>query len=413
MPNTPYTKKRAVQFRGPTTSEDYNSRIEENYQDITLLYNQANLNQASINTGYTRFMKDQFAMSSLVNDLELRISALENSQNLIVFYHSDQVDNDLFVGKPPYEIPTANQCTLDAMYGNVTLPVIPGSSISKLSFSGQNSNPMVPSSLETAVVGGGADSGTAIIDTSPPELAISRTIGSIWQRNVIVPTPIYGGAQLTLYIKAPTGLFTTANANNITLNTFPSFSTDIIDVAYTTNAAPAMNDQDGYINFFPYQSGNSASVGRTAPGSWLGDVDYKAGFRNYYFDPVPITGLRIKLNQSDYYFDGTNYVYSYGASLIDLRYQKFVSMGQIIIRVDAPSGSTISEITNVTPQIFNVDPAVLPDVFSYEVIYETSTPGVYTSTPQAFSQKAWIKVTLNQTPNGGTPNLTGLYATYI
>ena len=74
MPNTPYTKKRAVQFRGPTTSEDYNSRIEENYQDITLLYNQANLNQASINTGYTRFMKDQFAMSSLVNDLELIIS---------------------------------------------------------------------------------------------------------------------------------------------------------------------------------------------------------------------------------------------------------------------------------------------------------------------------------------------------
>ena len=412
MPNTPYTQQRAVEFRGPTNSDDYNQRVDENYQDLTLLYNQTSLNQYLVNTGFGRFTKDQFGIQRMVADLEARVSALEAQNNLISFNHNSQIDNDLFIGTS-FEIAAVNQCTLDTRYGVVTLPLVPSSSLSKLALSDNQGNTSIPPSLGTTVVGGGADSDQSVIDTSPPELAIARNLGSIWQRNVITPTPIYGGAQCTLYIAAPTGLFTTANANSITINPFPSFSTDIVDVAYTTNTSPTMNDSDGYVNFFPYYASDSTSIGWTPPGSWMGDADLSAGFRTYYFDPVPITGIRIKLNQSNYYFDGTNYVYSYGASLIDLRYEKFVTSGQTMIRVDAPAGQVINAITDVTPQVFNVDQATLPDSFSYTPIYETSyNSGVYTTTPVADSLRAWIQVTLNQTANGGTPALSGLYVSY-
>ena len=414
MPNTPYTQQRAVQFRGPTTSDDYNKRVEENYEDLTLLYNQVNLTQSSVNSGYSRFMKDQFGILSLINDLENRVMALESNKKTFSFYRDDNIDNDLFVGTA-YEIPKVNQCNLDTLYGTVTLPVVPTSSQSKLSFTDNNGNINIPSSLGTTVVGSGADNSQAIIDTSPPELAIARNIGSIWQRNVVTANPVYGGAQLTLYIAAPTGLFTTANSNSITINPFPAFSTDITEVAYTTNTSPTMSDSDGYLEFPAYYPSDPNSIGQTPPGSWVGDIDKRAGFRTYYFDPLPITGLRIGLSQSDYYYDGTNYVYSYGASLMDLRYGKFINTGQIIIRVDAPTNGVINRIENVTPQIFNVDQATLANVFSYTAIYETSyNSGFYTTDPLGVtaSSRAWIRVTLNETSGGGTPALNGLSVTY-
>ncbi len=412
MPNTPFTQQRSVQFRGPTTSEDYNQRIEENYNDITLLYNQSNINQSIAQTEYTRFVKEQFGIERVLSDLETRVANLEADNNTIVFYHSDQIDDERF-DNTPFAIQAINRCQLDTSYGVVTLPIVPSSSVSKLSFTDSNNNTSIPSTLETSVVGSGADSGTAVIDTSPPELAIARNVGSIWQRNVILPAPFYGGAQMTLYIKAPVDLFTTSNSNAIQINPFPAFSTDITNLAYTTIANPTLTEADGYQNFYSYYSGDTNSIGWTPPGAWSGDADVDAGARTYYFDPQPITGLKIQLNQSNYYYDGTNYVYSYGASLIDLRYQKFLITGQTTIRMDAPTDGVINNVTSVAPQIYNVNQAELPDIFSYQVIYETAyESGIYTTTPVPNSLRVWIQITLNQTTGAGTPALSGMSITY-
>lgn len=412
MANTPYTQQRSVQFRGPTTSENYNQRIEENYNDITLLYNRASLNESIVEDGYGRFMKDQFGILQMVENLESRVTALEADINTIVFYNDNQIDNTTF-DSTSFAIAAVNQCQVDTLHGIITLPTVPTSSISKLSFVDNSGNTNIPASLGTSVVGAGADSGTATIDSSPPELAIARNIGSIWQRNVVVPSPVYGGAQLTLYISAPTDLFTVANANSIILHPFPAFSTDITDISYTTNTSPTMADSDGYVEFPAYYVNDNSSIGWTTAGSWNGNADTGAGFRVYYFDPTPITGLRIKLNQSNYYFDGSNYIYSYGASLIDLRYEKFLPTGQVMIRMDAPTGSVINSVNAVLPYIYNVSQATIPEVFSYKIVYETAyQSGIYTLTPVAESKRVWVLVTLSQTPAGGTPALSGLTLTY-
>jgi len=37
------TKKRDYKYNGPVDSSDYNSRIQENYEDLVYLYNRANI----------------------------------------------------------------------------------------------------------------------------------------------------------------------------------------------------------------------------------------------------------------------------------------------------------------------------------------------------------------------------------
>lgn len=416
MPDSPYSQLRDVQFRGPTDSEDYNSRIEENYKDLLVLINRARMAQANMDETYSRVVKEQYSLLRALEDLESRVDTLEIDANTLTFYRDTQVDNDRFAGGP-YSITEVNQLNVDDRHGVITLPLVETSGLSKLSFANPDGEIILPSTLETKVVGvtGSADQAGAVIDTSEPELAIAHTAGRIWERNVIVPAPVAGGAKMYLYVKAPTDLFTTDKSNCITLHPYPALETDILEIAYTTKADVALDDGDGYtvLNSSAVHAGDPNAVGWVPPGGWNGDTALNAGPKVFYFDPKPITGLRIKLGQRNYYRDNGQFIYSYGLSNLDLRYDKFLATGKALIRFDVPSGHTISNVTSVQPQIWNVSEAEIPRIFSYRKIWETSfNSGSYTTSNVASSKRVWIEVTLNQTSGGGSPALSGLTLTY-
>lgn len=417
--DTPYSTQRALQFRGPSTSDDYNARIQENYQDLTVLYNRVRIDEAGLVEGYGRFAKDELTLVQAIQDLELRVTNLETAQGLIVFTNSTQVDNDRFIGSS-FEVVAANQLTQDTLHGVLTLPQVTTSSVSKLAFVDPTTGIItIPSTLVTTVVGVDASAegvdANPTLDTSPPELSMARNVGRIWQRNVVVGTPDDNGAQLFLYVQCPTDLFTTANSNTIIIHPFPAMGTDILEVAYTTTQAVTMTDADNYITFPIMHVNDTNAIGWVPPGSWTndGDVDLDAGYRGYYFDPVPITGLRIKLAQRNYFAENGQYVYSYGASKIDLLYTKFLSLGTAMICFNAPAGHTISSISGVQPKIWNVLEAEIPNVFSYQVVWESAfNSGVYTQNPVPNSQRVWIEVNLTPTLGGGSPALAGLSVSY-
>jgi len=175
------------------------------------------------------------------------------------------------------------------------------------------------------------------------------------------------------------------------------------------------DDQDEYtvFNSLAYYDGETRAVGNVPPGGWTGDIDLNAGPRIYYFDPKPITGLRVKLRQRHYIREGAKYIYSYGLSSIDLRQTKFMSTGKTIIRFDAPEGETISDVTDVIAELWNVAEWETPGVFSWRAIWETSyNSGVYTLDNVSFSKRVWIEITLNSTSNKGTPALSTLSLQY-
>ena len=121
----------------------------------------------------------------------------------------------------------------------------------------------------------------------------------------------------------------------------------------------------------------------------------------------------LTLHQDNYFFDADKTVYRYGLSKLDIRYDKFLESGKIMLRYDAPVGETISSVTDVVPQIWNISAAQLDDVFSYRVIWETSwDSGIYTLSPVPLSKKIWLEVSLNKSLLKGTPALSGLTITY-
>lgn len=412
MPDSPYTQLRSLQYRGPSNSQDYNERLEENYRDLVVLYNRARTTEEDVREGYARLVKDQLSIAKAIAELEARIATIESQANTISFYSDTQIDNDRF-NSTAYNIPIAARLTSDSRHGVLTLPQVDASSFSKLFFVDTNSNVTIPSTLQTQVVGVAttADSTGATIDTSIPEFAIKRESGRIWERNVIVSSPNVAGAEMYLYIRVPTSLFATDKANTLVIHPYPALGTDIVEVAYTTKADALLQDADVYtpLNATAIHNADPNAIGWVPPGGWAGDADTLAGSRVYYFNPLPITGLRVRLRQRNYYIEDGKYVYSYGLSKLDLRYTKFLNSGSTIVRFDATGEQTITNIDSVMPELWNVAEAEIPDVFSYELIWETAyNSGIYTSTPVSNSKRVWVKVNLSTSTNNSLPALSGL-----
>lgn len=416
MPDSPYTQSRQIQYRGPSTSDDYNTRIEENYKDLVVLYNRARTTETNVEEFYDRAYKEQLSLIRLLEDLEERIKTLEGADKRLTFYSTNQVDVDRFNGGT-FDIPSVSRCYTDVEHGVLTLPRVTASSLSKLYFTDNEGRDVVPSTLELRVVGdaNSADSPSATVETTSPELSVIRRVGRIWERSVSVDSPDADGAIMTVYLKIPTDLFTTEKSNVLLVHGFPAFGTDLLEVAYTTKTDVLMQEIDGYtvLNSTAMHSGNNLAVGWAPPGGWAGDIINDAGPKAFYFDPKPVTGVRLKIRRRAYAKVGAKFIYSYGLSQLDLRYDKFLTTGKTILRFDAPSGQTISSVTGVQPQIWNTAEASWSKVFSHRVIWETSfNSGTYTTTPVPNSKRVWVEVTLNETTGKGTPALSGMTLTY-
>ena len=99
-------------------------------------------------------------------------------------------------------------------------------------------------------------------------------------------------------------------------------------------------------------------------------------------------------------------------SKLDIRFDKFIDTGKAIIKFDAPAGKTISAVTSVKPQIWNVPEFYVDNVFTYRVIWQGENNTFTTEAPVSYSSSVWIEVSLGKTPDGGTPVLGGLIITY-
>lgn len=417
MAEAPYTQLRQNQFRGPSTSDDYNARIEENYKDIVVLYNQLRVLNTDMAEQYRHIIKDMVAMSRVASEVESRVANLETANNSISFYNTSQLDTDRF-NATAFNIPVANRLTHDSQHGLLTLPKIDVSSLSKLFFVDNTGFDVVPPTLETRVLPDplSADSPTAVVESSQPELAVVRRAGRIWERNVVVPSINASGAMMNFYLKVPTDLYTTDKSNCLLLDPYPAFSTDIMNVSYTTNPEAIMQDSDGYtaLNSTAMHFGNPDALTWVPPGGFASDEYIEAGPRLYYFDPRPITGLRIRLRTKKFLPEGGQYVYSYGLSRLDLRYDRFMNTGKIILKFNAPAGHTISQVTDVLPQLWNVAGTEWPTTYAWRAIWETSlNSGSYTTTPVSSSSRVWIELTLNETLGKASPALSGAAVEFV
>lgn len=416
MSDNLYSKQEYAQFRGPTTSDKYNERVENLYKDLATLINRVGLAEEDGRLFLQRLLKEHFAVVKTLEDVQARVDALEAGDTVMSFGSPEKIDNDRF-DTTDYAIPNDGRCFWDSQHSIFTLPKIETSSFSKLKMVNTDGTSVIPSSFEALASGNNAtaDSLNATLDTSDVYNAVLQEVGTVWERNVLVTSPDPNGAEVVLYVRFPSDLVVNENTNCLIIHPFPVTGCDLVDVKYTTGFDVALNSTDSYypLNVQEMYSGEPRAIGWVPPGGWTGDEAVNCGPKIYYFDPVRMTGLRLVLRQRNYYVEDNKYIYSYGLSKLDARYEKFSDTGKTIVRFDAPDGGTISDVSNVTPDIWNILEAEVPDVFDYRVLWETSyNSGVYTETPVALSSRVWIEVTLAKNANGATPMLSGLNVEY-
>lgn len=406
------TQKRDIRYNGIVDSADYNVRIEENYQDLVTLYNKANTLEVKLQQAFERVVKDHTFLSNAVQDLEDRLAALEANDSILSLYSATQIDYANFLSTA-YTISSTDLLSFDPYYNIITLPVVSGSSTSKLKFYNPITGQVVPDFFKTSIDNSysGVDSSGSVVDTTPTYYAILDDPNKIWKRNIISNSANNAGAQMLFYIKIPTEYTGSNKTNCIKFNPYPMRSVDIFSIEYTTNPNPNLIDSDGWydLNVDGLYNGQTSAIGKVPPGGWAtagSDKVSNSGPLCFYFGDLEITGIRIKMNQRNYFKEINRYIYSYGLSDLDIRYDKFLTTGKTIIKFDAPSGKLISEVTNVTPYIYNVPQSLLSTAFSYRVIYEDG--GSYTVNNPGSSTSVWIEVTLNMLDDKTPPVLSDL-----
>jgi hypothetical protein len=410
------TKNRSAQYNGPVDSADYNSRVEENYKDLVYLYNRSNIIDARLHRAFERVLKDQVFISNSIKDLSDRVAALEAEENIVSIYSFDQLANEDFVGTS-FAIPSSELLSLDPAYNILTLPIIRNSSYSKIKFGSPNSGQFIPDFFRSRIDVSfpGVDVPGAVVDSTPIYNSILDDPEKYWKRTIVANSPDQSGAQSMVYIKVPTELVGTPKVNSIKFNPYPLNSVNIISIEYTTRQSPSLDDSDVWypLNNNGLYDGNADAIGKVPPGGWalLGsDAIRNASLCAFHFAERDITAFRIKMSQKSYFKEVDKFIYTYGLSDLDVRYDRFLSRGRAIFKFDAPDGEIISSIVNVTPKIYNVPLSLMSTAFNYRVIYDDA--GTYTLTNPGASNRVWIEVTLNQLADKTPPVLSDLIIQY-
>lgn len=411
------TKKRDYQYNGPVNSSDYNARIEENYKDLVYLYNKSNTLDIKLKQAFERVIKDQRFLSLAIQDLTDRVSALEAESNSISIHSFSQLDYGTFVGTE-YAISSTELLSFDPIYNLITLPKINSGSYSKLKIgnpsSGQVISDYIKFAIQPTVIS--VDGPGAIIDTTPIYNCILDSPDKVWKRNVITESVGTGGAGMYLYVNIAPEISGSSKANMIKINPYPCFSSDILSVEITQKPNPTLSEKDGWtpLNYRSYYNGQSEAVGKVPPGGWTtvgSDYILNSGPVAFVFPEIDITAVRIALSQRNYFTELGKHIYSYGLSDLDVRYDKYLTSGKMIIKYTPPTGNLIYEVTNVTPKIYNVPQSLISTAFSYRVIYPDGDGYALSGNPGG-SNYVWIEVTLNMLDDKTAPVLSDLIIQY-
>jgi hypothetical protein len=410
------TRKRDYKFNGPVNSADYNDRIEENYKDLVYLYNKASVLDSKLADAFEKVLKDQAFLSAAVLDMEDRVRALESANNKVSIHSFNQLDYGNFVNTI-FAISSTQLLHFDPIYNVITLPIISSGSYSKLKFGNQSSGQIIPKFFKAKIDNNytGADSPGTTINSTPIYNCILDDPNKVWKRNIVADSSVTTGSQMMAYFKVPTESTGSYKANELKLNPYPAYGVDIVSIEYTTKPNPSLDDSDGWtpLNDTRMYNNVSEAIGKVPPGGWdsIGsDKISNSGPLAFHFAEIDASAIRVKFAQRNYFREMGNNVYTYGLSDLDVRYNKYMPEGKTIIKFTPSDGQTISNITNITPKIFNVPLNLISSCFSYRVIYQDG--GSYSLSNPGASNSVWIEVTLTQLDDKTPPVLSDLIVEY-
>ncbi len=224
---------------------------------------------------------------------------------------------------------TARRLRVDPLFGQVTVPYNQYRSAFHV-VDPRTEDIFVPRELIPTVTS--IAEGTGVVTEGTPRNAFNGQNESFWVRTVSFPlSDDIDEVECQMDIDVP--LDFVQQSNVFTIHPHPLGLTDITEILYSTD---------------------TSDPSTPLPGFPTGGVKNTKRLR-YYFAPVGITKLRIKFKQREWVEREGLKVFTYGAQEIDLALIEFdktddpaiLNNNAMVIAVDAPSGFTFDQISNL------------------------------------------------------------------
>ncbi|MEB2276874.1 hypothetical protein LAV82_22920 [Bacillus sp. ILBB4] len=397
----PTSKSGGARFRGPTSSQEYNTNEDQKYLEMIELYKQNNSTQLSLEETNEIIVAENNALNYYVRMLESRMATLEAKlTSLGTNYANGRFFKTSFVQKMSAQYPRSFQdqsvstprCEIDRQHRYVTPPKI--HEIPKTHLIDESGNVIIPSELKVQV---GRTSTKGTVKDNNILNAFNGDNLSFWHRTVtydsLADVPA-NGEDVILEIELPTHLVNNLNINTILVHPHPERGIQIKNIEVQYNSG--------------WQTINGFNQNEI---STITSVGYSPR-RKWFFPSVPVQKLRVTLVQKNSASINGKTVFTLGAQEIGVYLTMFEpSGGMILTPFDMDSLYNIESVEHVflNRSAFsfpsNLDHMLENNLFEYEVYVEeadqTLRPIQSSEWTSQTAKRIWVKTQLYPDPNNG------------
>lgn len=407
----PVSRVGGAQFRGPTSSEDYNQNEEEKYLELVELYKQSNLNLNQLAQAQNIVLAENAALHGYVSMLEQVLTSLEKQMNILegsagydpVLFKTGMV-KDMQTDYPNIaqnNSDTQARCDIDTGFRHVTLPLI--HKIPKTHMIDETSGDVVvPSELNVKM---GRTNTKGDVTENSVYNAFNGDNISYWQRSVAYSfADAPAEEDVILEIELPSHLVSNLEINTIQIHPHPERGIQVknIEIHYQN----AWQTIEGFI-----QDDLSAVSSSTF-----------SPRKRWHFKSVPVQRIRITLVQKNPLDIDGKRVFILGAQEIGVSLYRFEPNGGIVltpIEMDGLYNIESVEHIFLNRSTFGIDKRLDQDmegrVFEYEILKETHDgvliPVKNNEWSGQYATRLWIKTRLMM-HNGINPCLHAIRLNY-
>ncbi|HEY8541709.1 MAG TPA: hypothetical protein VIL29_04955 [Pseudothermotoga sp.] len=354
----PISEKREAQFRGPSSSEDFNKWMDDNYYDLIQLFNFATEYGIEIPRNMEMLVVENITLQKKLNSLQSLIDNITKaltSENKVLYKS--------FASSVTFADSTDGiNLEHDTDFGLLKIPHV--QEISKIYLVDLNKQNFIPKTFQAKVYESvePIDIKEATIDL--PDVASNDSNlldmfdgdkSSFWLRKTIKDSSV-SDVYFCIELDLPINIINHTRANILTIDPTPLSSITLLDIYYRT-----VNDWQRLPSYPTKEIG-----GQIQPVE-INDL----GRMKFCFPTRDVVGVRIYCKQSNWFLENEMRNFYYGFRNIDVNYMAFrTETSKIRVAFDIPDQEKMfTSILSVKP-IFSDGSIVGSDLFSvYKIHY--------------------------------------------
>lgn len=355
----PISEKREAQFRGPSSSEDFNKWMDDNYYDLIQLFNFATEYGIEIPRNMEMLVVENITLQKKLNSLQSLIDNITKaltSENKVLYKS--------FASSVTFADSTDGiNLKHDTDFGLLKIPHVQ-EEISKIYLVDLNKQSFIPKTFQSKVYESvePIDIKEATIDL--PDVASNDSNlldmfdgdkSSFWLRKTIKDSSV-SDVYFCIELDLPINIINHTRANILTIDPTPLSSITLLDIYYRT-----VNDWQRLPSYPTKEIG-----GQIQPVE-INDL----GRMKFCFPTRDVVGVRIYCKQSNWFLENEMRNFYYGFRNIDVKYMAFrTKTSKIRVAFDIPDQEKMfTSILSVKP-IFSDGSIVGSDLFSvYKIHY--------------------------------------------